>query len=507
MTKIRPASYKPLLFTTTMRNPERMKHFLAILKRYDGQILTNDVIAEICIDLIRQGLYRPMRGVSETIKSKWENETELSKAEAQSLYTRNPQEHKEAGFDRGWPSRFQTMYQLAKELGFADYAVGNPIKISDTGNLLLQDLSMEQIVFANAFAKYQTNNPFRRVANENVPLVLLLQVISLLKETNAESAGVSRKEIPLLLCWRDNNALALRDKILDIREKYGFTPSDEVIVAECRKLINTAKRNEHSLTTDYPDDFIRKMKLTGLITIRGFGRFIDINQNEMSATQYILSNYSDYKKYPTEAAYSAYMGQIDERLRALLTKSGEIIKSSRNDLLKWANYYKWDSIKSELIKLTENRNSSDDILKFIDRPLRLEFLTSLAIVANIENVEVIPNYIVDDEGLPSSHAPGNSADIECREVDGNALVEATLLTGTAQHMRESMAITRHLDEYVKQGNPSAYTLFVSPKTFIDTIRYIRNIKTEENLDIAYKDIPDFIVALEQHNTLREVAFA
>jgi hypothetical protein len=63
-----------------------------------------------------------------------------------------------------------------------------------------------------------------------------------------------------------------------------------------------------------------------------------------------------------------------------------------------------------------------------------------------------------------------------------------------------------LDEYIKNGAADAYTLFVSPKAFIDTIRYVRNIKLVENLDIKHLDIPDFVNALENHDTLRDVVF-
>jgi hypothetical protein len=246
--------------------------------------------------------------------------------------------------------------------------------------------------------------------------------------------------------------------------------------------------------------------LTGLITIRGFGRFIDINSNEIEAVQYILCNYSTYQKYPNEDAYYAYMGILDNKLKALLTKEEHVIKSTRGDLQKWVDYYTWNKIKAELLKLAKNDLSTDEILKLIDKPLRLEFLTSLAIVSNIYDIEVIPNYIVDSEGLPSSHAPGNGADIECKEQDGNALVEVTLLTGTAQHLREKTAITRHLDEYVKLGNVNAFTLFVSPKTFIDTQRFVDFTKMKEGLDIKCMDIENFVNALESNNTLREAAF-
>lgn len=38
------AKYKPLLFTTTIRNPERFKDFMYILFKYNGQVLTEKLL-------------------------------------------------------------------------------------------------------------------------------------------------------------------------------------------------------------------------------------------------------------------------------------------------------------------------------------------------------------------------------------------------------------------------------------------------------------------------------
>lgn len=61
--------------------------------------------------------------------------------------------------------------------------------------------------------KYQTNNPFRKNANDNSPLVLLLQVIKLLKEDPDENdAGIFRSELSLIICWPNRDAYALLPK-------------------------------------------------------------------------------------------------------------------------------------------------------------------------------------------------------------------------------------------------------------------------------------------------------
>ena len=38
----RDLEYKPLLYTTTVRNPERVKSLLNILVQFDGQTLTDE---------------------------------------------------------------------------------------------------------------------------------------------------------------------------------------------------------------------------------------------------------------------------------------------------------------------------------------------------------------------------------------------------------------------------------------------------------------------------------
>ena len=50
------------------------------------------------------------------------------------------------------------------------------------------------------------------------------------------------------------------------------------------------KFDPKSIMVDYPDEFIRKMRITGLFSLRGGGRFLDINKNEIEKidTEYEL---------------------------------------------------------------------------------------------------------------------------------------------------------------------------------------------------------------------------
>ncbi len=364
----------------------------------------------------------------------------------------------------------------------------------------------EQMVFANAFAKYQRHNPFRRILNNNVPLILLLETIKHLNnDKDYNGAGISKIELPILLCWKDNNSLELYKQIKKVRKKYGYNPSSEVILEICYSLLDDVKRDDNSIIVDYPDDFIRKMRLTGLISVRGGGRFIDINTKEIKAVEYVLKNYSIYKTYKTEKEFYNFIGNIDQKLISNLLVYKSPVRATNQELDKWVQHYQWATIKQEMMNLVDGKSSKDEILKIIERPLRLEFLTSLAVLNKLPNVKVKPNFISDDEGLPTSFASGGNPDIECTEGKQKILLEVTLLTGTQQHIRESYSVQRHLEDYINKGH-NAYSILVTPKAFIDTCRNADFIKFQYKLEVRLLDIDLFLTQLETQDSLNKVAY-
>jgi len=497
----RKSTYKPLLFTTTVRNPERIKWMLGVLKDYNGRKLTNELAVEIEGELIRNGLYKPTE-LTPNVREKIKNGEPLTNEEVKKVLEENPQEHKEAGFNRGWPSRFDTHFKISKELGFVFYKMGEKIEFSDIGLKFADNEhpEFEQQAFLNAFVKYQSNNPFRRVLNENVPLILLLSVIKKINNNpKFNNSGITRQEIPLILCWKDNNSEALYQKIVQIRSSYGYKPSNEVILSICDELTNGRHNSMKDVTImqELPDEFIRKMRLTGLITIRGFGAFIDLNKKELEKVDYVLGRYTKYEKYESERDYFNYLSQIDENLVQVEIEYVIDIEQENKLLIKWTKHYTWDDIKSEILNFNKsNFSSKDEILRFIPGPLRLEFLTSLAVLTKYPKIRLIPNYITDDEGLPSAHAPGNRADIECYEKKNCTLLEVTLLNGTAQVAREMPPISRHLTEK-KEEFKNSISFFVAPKIHKDTIKWSEFIKYKDDLDIFTFSINEFVEELER----------
>src|SRR5699024_4592800 len=112
MSRTRKLERKPLSFSTTMRNPERIAEFVESLAEFEGKIMTNKLIKEIIIKWIINKLIRSdsVFKIKKYLKDIYNDKGKFfSKNQAEFIYTeteRITKGHKEAGFDKGWPSRF-----------------------------------------------------------------------------------------------------------------------------------------------------------------------------------------------------------------------------------------------------------------------------------------------------------------------------------------------------------------------------------------------------------------
>ena len=59
MTREMSSKPKPLSFSTTMRNPNRIASFLNQILPFENHILTNDIIMKIVHNIIQNKLYKP----------------------------------------------------------------------------------------------------------------------------------------------------------------------------------------------------------------------------------------------------------------------------------------------------------------------------------------------------------------------------------------------------------------------------------------------------------------
>lgn len=520
MSRRRASEYKPLLFTTTIRNPERMKDFLSVAAKYNGETLTNEVIDKIVFDLVQTKLYQPMYAKrSARLKRQLAKDMidePFSDADTRLIIEHSPQKHKEAGFDRGWPSRFDTWYKFMKELGFIYYEMNKPLEISEAGqNLVLANTEgyehLEEQVFLSSFAKYQRNNPFVRISNSNKPLILLLRTILKLRDIyGSDCAGISVKEIPLFICWKDDDYEKLANKIKEIRDSFSFSVSDDYIYQVCKEILNITPDQENrfkkvNICHEMPDEFIRKMRMTGLISIRGGGRFVDINNQELGKVQYVIDTYSGLVSFSTEREYFDYAKTMDMTLISLKPTSSVTEEESRTLFMKWVNEFELEVLKKELEIVSDDRlTSRHDIFKYIDEPKRLEFLTALLLQKWFTDIIVKPNYTTDDEGMPKSCAQGGMADIVCLDDSGNVMFEVTLMRGRQQVANEMIPIERHLLD-LKTTDNKAFSVFLAPTIHSDAIRYSQFAKFNTGAVIVPIEIAVFAREIDSHASIREYA--
>ena len=513
MAKERKKEYKPLSFSTTMRNPARIADFLNCILPFEGQILTKEIIHKVAVNLISQKLYKPtFIGTDPRLKAIYNSDDDFSLEDTEYIIKNSPQDHKEAGFEKGWPSRFDTWYKLPMEFGFIYYEMDAPIEISTTGHMLIDAVreipkndDKIQNVFLNAMMKYQTNNPFRKNSNTNAPLPLLLNVIKLLKEDPDEGdSGVFISELSMIICWPDNDAVSLYNEIKAFRKKHRFTYGDEVMYDRCLQILNadSSKKNRFKIsqiTGEAVDEFIRKMRITGLISLRGNGRFVDFNSFESERIDYVIRNYSTFDSYTSKQTYFHYMGSIDPHILSIQHQEPTGMEAVKEKTIKeWADNHDKEFIYNEL-NITCSRNESHDpTLRIIDKPTRFEFLVSIALKQHFQDLIVRPNYKSDDEGIPTFTAAGGMADIECFDKDCNPLVEVTLMQARTQANNEMPAITRHLTEAVeKYPETKVFTIFVAPTIHADTIYMAKFSKFQYNVDIVTLNIVEFIAKLEE----------
>jgi hypothetical protein len=466
--------------------------------------------------LISKRHYRPFYVGRSELKDVFDDEDAILTAQQiDEIIDNSPQKHKEAGFAYGWESRFDTMYKFPLELGFVSYAMGEPIVLSATGHMLVDaygeiPANEEKIqnVLLNALVKFRTDNPFRKNANSNVPLVLLLQVLKLLRDNNPDNKGIFRQELSLFICWENDDANALCDLILKIRSEKGYTYSDEYIYDICLKLLHGEDKHNYykmsKICNEAVDEYIRKMRSTGVVSLRGNGRFVDFNTFEMGKIDHILNTYTVQPIYAEKSDYYAYMGKIDSQLISVSAPTIDMTDVRKHKLYEYAESYTSTTIFDELHRVCNKRESTDLVFRVIAAPARLEFLTSIALVQQFEGLDVNPNYSVDDEGLPTCTAGGGVADIVCVDPEYDSLFEVTLMCGRNDQVNnEIIPIARHLTDAIK-SKANTFSVFVAPRVHADTRDAVWLYKAQKQLDIIAYDIGEFITAVSAKSRIGEL---
>lgn len=567
-----PNRRKPISFDTTLRNPERIPQFISILSRDEGRIVDDELAIRLEAEIINSKIYEPTKNTMGTYKEEYhdkfhfyaKDQTEHAKEKVNLYYEQwknsNAGEldinkiiyllyntvtaHKERNWNGGWESRLQTQVGFLNELGLIRVIKGQAIKISDTGKLMIKNYNAgyqnkddydpiyEQSSFLNAFAKYQINNPYRKNTISVNFFPLVLNVIKYLDE-KYKFTGITRQEIAFIIAWGNNDYVSLAEIIYKFREMFRYEATNEIVYKYVMNLMDETTSNDDLVPAsevfiekkkeDYklskimeetPDEIIRKLRLTMLVSLRGAGKFIDLNSNEKNKIEYILRNYSINYNFSDEDEYFEYMGNIDENLMfAQEVEETEQEKDIKEKTIEnWAKEKDWDFYKKQLSQI---KHTDDEVLKYIKVTARLEFLIAIIIKKALPKIKVIANYRADDQGIPFDTAPGGNsriigADIDVYENKIHALLEPTMSTSKSfQCEHEITAIRNHLIDSAKKDLKEEknynewFALFIAPIMHKEVGNQVAVEKALAKVDIYPWTCNDFVEFSKNVNSIQD----
>lgn len=561
-----PSRRKPISFDTTIRNPERIPQFISILSKFENQIIDDEVALKLEGEIIRYKIFEPTKETLGTYVKEYHDKFDfIADDQSKSASNRvllyynewvdsNPGEmdiekivyllkntitaHKDKGWNGGWESRIHTQFNFLNELGLVRVIKGKKIKISDNGKLMIKtyengypiedkfDETYEQSAFLNAFSKYQINNPYRKNTISVNFFPLVLNVIKYLDE-KYNYKGITRQELTFIISWENNDYKTLAELIYQFRQEFKFEASNEVVYEHAMNLMDDStpndilipatkafierKKNDYKfdkLIVETPDEVIRKLRLTMLISLRGAGTFIDINSNEKNKIDHILNNYSMNINFSNEEDYFDYMGTIDEDLNFKQeSEESEEEKNIKEKAIEdWAKENNWDFYRDEIKNVFKNgkNGTQNEVLKYIKSTVRLEFLIAVIIKKALPNLKVIANYKADDQGIPFKTAPGGNsknigADIDVYEGNIHALLEPTIATSKSfQCEHEITSIRNHLigsansDINNEKDYKEWFALFIAPFIHREVGNQVAVEKGVSGVDIYPWSCDDFV---------------
>ena len=555
---------KPWSITTTLRNPERLRNFLIVLKELEGVEWDSKNQQKYQIMLIKERIYgyeNPQfyNGLEQNMIDLIDNRTrKISFKEAKEIFiTKNYEDPAMRGR--------QSINPL-KKMGFVSIK-NKKIFITDLGKLFLKDDFDLGEIFFKSFIKWQIPNPastdYKLKDGYNIkPFVGILHLINIVNKKSLEMGekpkGISKQEFslfaPALIHFEYiekyvEKIIALREKQKNknIREQkqifndYQKHFAKEFLDSDNEQHVDKLLKN----LKDYGDNAIRYFRLTRFIYIRGGGFYVDLEPRRKveienllifdTAQAQIFKSKEQYLEYIADVLKPRLPWESKKELSNIILHLIKDIQSYEKKLsttfktvLEYQSFNEAE-LKNYIAELRQYRRELQDkknheklqeineinncieklkhIFNFDDKPILLEKLSFLGLSALNDALKIKANYPVGDDNEPTFTAPSNTPDIECYYQNFNAICEVTMLTGRNQWYHEGQPVMRHLRSFENQNKILSYCIFIAPKLHKDTINtFWTAIKYEyegKKQNIVPLSISQFTQILEFQVILRE----
>lgn len=521
---------KPWSISTTVRNPDRLRDFLRILKKLEGQLFNSENQIKYQILLIQNKLYKPTYLTREQEEYFDDIEKEMPFSVAEEIFnTQNYEDPAMRGRNSVAPLNKMGL-SIAKNLS-------ENVKITPLGKYFLsRDYDLGKLFFIH-FLKWQLPNPASRKFSENDGFAIkpFIGTLHLINEVNKRWAkigndpiGISKDEFSLfaltLIDYRKMKKQA--EKLIEYRIglrsqkddksrrkfKDTFRKNFAKIFLKTSKSVEIAKLLNN--LKDYGDNAIRYFRLTRYLQIRGGGFYVDLEpRRSIELDKLLASDNAAPLAFKSADEYIEYLANLEQPILPWETKPeleriadnlnrdvqdyvsdlrlkmiGILVfsfqKIEKLDIEQLKQYIEELRVYRRKLQELETNFESQDVLKiheYIDalrniyqsdnkKSIELEKLSTLALNALNDALEIKPNYPVGDDNEPTFTAPANKPDIECFYEKFNSVCEVTMLTGRTQWYNEGQPVMRHMREFEESHTgKAAYCLFIAPRLHQDTV--------------------------------------
>ncbi len=491
--KVKP-KFKQMAFETAVRNPERYKGILAVLRLFEKRVLNDELILDIIVKLFLEnavtsgGIREPNKLSLETLKKE--------------IIRINSTRRADGGFPSGYQSRFWTYVRTLSEMGFVYARYKKKLILSNIAHKLVKEEIDEQEAFAVQAMKYNRKSPYRNVSNDFNYFRFLLEVLLAVKGNR-----INYEQFILSLFSKNGDV----KEFVGLIGKARFRNVDEVYRFVIKNKLSSNKKD--TIVRDYPDVVLRLLKITGFVTIAYKGiMFIEPNELKTDFIKAMLAasfKLTDEEK-SDEVKFFKKLDSADELFLPI------VYKFRKTDEIDGVDYAKRlagivDAYKLKAQEVADyilNKSSVREEFKYIPEPLKLEFFVSL-LVAMIygKDFKIKPNYKADSIGMPISHAPGQKGDIEVASKGLLWLIEVTLIQNKTQQLNsETTSVIRHFNSF-KGASISRYLSFIAPYVHEDTENFYKNSiiqilshKDKENIYLKPYKLSEFVkVTLKREN--------
>jgi len=530
---------KPWSISTTVRNPERLRGFLSVLKKLEGQSFDTNNQIKYQVLLIQEHLYKPLNIPLKFRRYYEKPDTEIPYKVAEEIfYAQNYEDP---------PMRGRQSVNPLNKLGFSIAREGSgPIIITELGNKFLAgDYDMGYIFF-KSLLKLQFPNPWSADFSEKegfniMPFIAIMHLIDRINKKGSKR-GLDKTEfsifVPTLIKFDliDEHV----ERILEFRKEKN---KNRYILNFAKKFYETENVPDKKINSlfDYGDNIMRYFRLTKYFKVSmdplGYYWYIDLEPSRKVEIEQLLDMYSGSAfKFKSLTDYLGYLSDITKptlpwEKKENLERIAQSLKNTTIDLIEKGNLQitqdKQEILLVDIEKMNKNQlenyisrlrefnlelkerlkkiklvgdlNRIEEIIKILRDPKNLkkyepeQFEKLITEALKIINDEIIirPNYPMDDDGEPVNHSPGNKPDIECYYPKFKAICEVTLNTTKLQWVQEGQPVMRHLRDFeVRHQGDEVFCIFIAPHIHNDTYsQFWISVKYE------YNGLPQKIVPL------------